>query len=365
MRKPMYHQIYEDLKKKIKEGEFPPNEAFPTQVELANIYGTSEITTRRALSELVNEGFIYRIRGKGTFINDNFSVEPESIIKRIYLLCKNIEIDFFNHPFFSDMLNGIHDICTQNNIHFSIYDIGETSSLPDSEDAAFILLPIHFDGAFKDELSYLKNSNRKMITIHFIYPHLKIPYLVVDNFSGGFIATQHLLSLGHRRIGIVLTGKSILEMNQEFSLRLQGYRQALLQDQIPFDQDLVRIIKGDRDTEEIGSRGFRELINLKDPPTAIFFTSDYEAIGGLKEARKNGISVPDEISIVGYDDILPGRFYYPRLTTLNQNTYELGKRAVELLLFEEDEHQMNRDLKEQILPRLIIRESSCKPKNKE
>src|SRR5690606_11368717 len=127
---------------------------------------------------------------------------------------------------------------------------------------------------------------------------------------------------------------SLLEMSKEFTLRLQGYRQALLQNQIQFDPELVYVTEVEFETEEMGYRGFNHLMELTNTPTALFFTSDCKAAGAMRAARERRLSIPDDISIVGYDDIVTSEYLMPGLTTINQNTYKVGKRAAEILLFE-------------------------------
>lgn len=363
IKKPLYQQIIDDLKDKIMKGKFSPNDPFPTQIELAKLYGTSEITSRRALTELANEGLIYRIRGKGTFIHDKKTHLPKEEtppqLKRLFFIYKNVEVQSFNHRFYSDMFKGIQEVCQQNNVEFHLINIGETFDLPRYDDAGYIFLSVESDENYSKALTQWKKENKKIMTVHTFYPHLQIPYVVVDNYSGGFLATQHLLSFGHQRIGIVVTGNSLLEMSKEFTLRLQGYRQALLQNQIQFDPELVYVTEGEFESEEMGYKGLNHLMKLTNPPTAIFFTSDCKAVGAMRAASEMGLSIPDDISIVGYDDLVTSEYLMPGLTTINQNTYKVGKRAAEILLFEWDHTLSNGYLKDEIMPKLVVRGSTA------
>jgi len=353
---PMYRYIMNDIKKRIEAGELKPHDPLPTQIELAKQYNTSEITSRRALSDLMQEGYVYRIRGKGSFIQETAAQDGPKPIRTLFFAYRNQEIRDFNHPFFSDMFAGIKAACTENGIDFHMWNIGDDYVLPDDPNAGIILLTTN-DAFDQTYLSRWQKENRKLLTVHFYYPHLGIPYVIVDNLTGGYLATQHLLSLGHRRIGVILTGNSILELNQEFSLRLQGYRLALSQRQIPFDPSLVAVMSGGVELVGMGSEGFKRLMELNDPPTAIFATSDYKAIGAIQAAREAGLRVPEEISVVGYDDVKVSEYTYPTLTTVNQNTYKLGERAAEILLFEMKDGE-TRLLKDEIVPTLVHRSST-------
>lgn len=355
---PMYQYVINDIKRKIESGELKPHDPLPSQIELAKAYNTSEITSRRALSDLVQEGYVYRIRGKGSFIQENpVQAAGAKPIRTIYFAHLSHTVESFDHRFFSDMFDGIRAICEENGIAFYLWDIGQDYELPDDPYAGIVLHTASANDSFDpDRLRAWQREGRRIVTVHFYYPHLGIPYVIVDNLTGGYLATQHLLSHGHRRIGIVVTGDSILEVNQEFSLRLQGYRLALSQHQIPFDPELIACVSGSDEREAMGEEGFARLMQLADPPTAIFATSDYKALGAIRAARRAGLRVPEQISIMGFDDVKVSEFTHPRLSTVNQNTRKLGERAAEMLLFEMKDGSGL--LKDEIVPTLIPRNST-------
>ncbi|SFJ33260.1 LacI family transcriptional regulator [Paenibacillus sp. UNC496MF] len=352
---PMYQYIMDDIKRKIETGRLKPHDQLPPQIDLANQYGTSEITTRRALSELVLAGYVYRIRGKGSFVQEHSAPSGAQAMREIYFVHRDHDATNFNHPFFTDMFQGIRDVCARNGIGFHVWDMGEDYALPEDKQAGIVLL-----GNPSFDLSRLaawQTEGRKIVTVHFYYPHLGIPYVIVDNLTGGYLATQHLISHGHRRIGIILTGASILELNQEFSLRLQGYKLALSQHQIPFDPELVSVVSGEVESTSMGRTGFKQLMALPNPPTAVFATSDYKAMGALNGARELGLIVPEDVSVMGYDDVLISALTNPGLSTVNQNTRKLGERSAEILLFELKDAEV-RSVKDEIVPALVIRGST-------
>ncbi len=100
------------------------------------------------------------------------------------------------------------------------------------------------------------------------------------------MATQHLLSLGHERIGIILTGKSLLDINQEFSLRLEGYKSALSQHQVAFNPSYVYVADGEKEREDMGYDGMNHFLSLPERPTAVFATSDFKALGCYRASGK-------------------------------------------------------------------------------
>lgn len=365
-RKHVYQHIIEDLKRQIAEGKIRHNEPLPTQIELARMYNTSEITSRRALAELANEGIISRTRGKGSFLKQETErtayngLQQRAELSQIYFVYNNEIASAYHHRFFSDLLTGIKEECELHGIPFYIWGMDDEFQMPEGDDIGIILHP-HLKNGNEMPLDLLrqwKEEGKRLVTVHFYYPHLQIPYVIVDNFVGGYLATEHLLSLGHERIGIILTGKSPVEMNQEFALRLQGYKLALTQHRVAFDLELVCVLDGERESEQMGAEGLNRLMSLEQRPTAIFATSDSKAIGAIKAAGKRGLLVPDDVSIIGYDDILVSQFTIPSLTTINQNTLLLGKRAAQILLFERKSEQM----RDEIVPQLIIRSSTGEAK---
>ena len=181
------------------------------------------------------------------------------------------------------------------------------------------------------------------------------PYSAVgiDNYRGGYLATDHLVALGHRRIGMVAGRFSITDRSFH---RWHGYKRCLSDHAIPYDKTLLvqtdYSLSGGRDA-------IRQLLMLPEPPTAVFCSNDYIALGAIKGAREAGLSLPRELSIVGFDDMQTASYMVPALTTIHQPAYEMGRRAAELLLRLTD----NREKPVQVMleTALIVRESSAAP----
>jgi DNA-binding LacI/PurR family transcriptional regulator len=156
--------------------------------------------------------------------------------------------------------------------------------------------------------------------------HHAFPNVVVDDVAGGEMATRHLIELGHRRIGFI--GDRPPEFSFEWSRdRTHGYERALERARIPMRPEYVR--EGTRSLHVARSIA-TELLRLPEPPTAIFAASDTQALGVLDAARALGIGVPEELSIVGFDDVEVAA--YVGLTTVRQPLHESGRRGGELLL---------------------------------
>lgn len=175
--------------------------------------------------------------------------------------------------------------------------------------------------------------------------------VLIDNFSGGYAATSHLLELGHVRIGCI-TGPSTITPSGE---RLHGYLRALQDRSLEIDEKLI--VVGDFRSES-GREGLVKLMSLAEPPTAIFACNDIMAIGALAGARDMEIDVPAQLSLVGFDDIALASLVIPHLTTISQPKHDLGETGARLLL--ERIKKSSRKTSKVILDSvLVVRESSA------
>ncbi|MFZ5825723.1 MAG: LacI family DNA-binding transcriptional regulator [Bacillota bacterium] len=155
--------------------------------------------------------------------------------------------------------------------------------------------------------------------------HETSPFVDVDNASGAYMAVTHLIHLGHRRIGLV-NGPLGLANSRE---RQRGYQQALEHAGIPFDPDLV--VSG-QFGEDSGYQLVQHFWNLPAPPTGFFVCADLTAIGVMRGIQQRGYSIPDDISVVGFDGVSLGQYLNPPLTTMNQHADRKGTVAADLLL---------------------------------
>lgn len=155
-------------------------------------------------------------------------------------------------------------------------------------------------------------------------PDLTADCVLIDNAEGGRLAIEHLLALGHRRIGCI-AGPAALSPGLD---RLAGYRQALHAARLAPDDALI--VNGDFH-DRGGYAAAQALLSLPDPPTAIFAGNDLMALGAMAAAHAAGVQIPAELSIVGFDDIHLAAFLNPPLTTVAQPKHELGVLAAEML----------------------------------
>ncbi len=182
--------------------------------------------------------------------------------------------------------------------------------------------------------------------------HPLLSRVVVDNVAGGFLATQHLIKLGHRKIGLV---SDYLDspFNSPVKDRYIGYRNALREAGISFVPEYHRqAIHGREEAYQVGC----DLLGLPDPPTAVFAYSDTQAIGILDAARELNIAVPQQLSIIGFDNIDAAEFL--QLTTVRQSLFDSGVQGAKLLL--KQMHSEPTEPQEILLPlQLIARQTTA------
>ena len=151
------------------------------------------------------------------------------------------------------------------------------------------------------------------------------PSILPGETVGGFNATDHLVRHGHRRIGLI-NGEPWMDASAE---RLQGYRDALATADIPFDPELVHY--GDW-LPDSGRQHLRTLMAMPRRPSAIFCGNDLMAVGAMQAATETGLRIPDDLSIIGYDDQVIAAYTRPPLTTVTLPNYEMGRKAAEILI---------------------------------
>ena len=176
-----------------------------------------------------------------------------------------------------------------------------------------------------DSLDYLLQRNMPVVMIDRNVPNVEGDAVLTDHQLGGYLATRHLLELGHTQIACI-AGPSSITPSAE---RIIGYRRALEEAGLPFDEKLV--IRGDYHAQS-GMDITNSLLKMNPRPTAIFALNDLMAIGALRAAAEVGYSIPKDLAVVGYDDLEIARFTNPPLTTIAQAKKEIGAQAVNLLV---------------------------------
>jgi LacI family transcriptional regulator len=184
-------------------------------------------------------------------------------------------------------------------------------------------------------------------------PTMDSPTIGATNWAGGLAATEHLIQLGHRRIGFVHGPKQLLCSRARFD----GYRAALEAAGIPFDRALIH--DGDF-YHQSGFDAVKQFLALDDRPTAVFASSDQMAFGAYEAIRQHGLRIPDDVNIVGFDDLPESRWTSPPLTTVRQPLAEMGALAARTVLDMAAGNEVDSPRLE-LATELVVRESTAAP----
>jgi LacI family transcriptional regulator len=200
-----------------------------------------------------------------------------------------------------------------------------------------------------DPLLHELAEDRFPLILHGRPDDCEFPCVDVDNQSGAYQAVSHLIGLGHRRIGFISNAPLSYSGTQD---RFAGYRQALGEHNLSLEEDLVRTANF---VPESGQVAMEKLVELSEPPTAVFVASDVVAVGALNAILNSGRRVPEDMALIGFDDIFLAAYTRPPLTTVRVPAYGLGWTAAEILitLIEGDEDVLSVTLEAE----LVIRES--------
>lgn len=237
---------------------------------------------------------------------------------------------FFTYPSFVDRLRGVAERLASTNLELVIYNIDTVSKR--DHNLATLPLTRRLDGLIVmslplDEVTIQRLLKSNLETIMINAPHPSINSVEVDDVLGGQMAALHLLGAGHKRYVFMGDGSVPPYVIDTTMLRLRGFCTTLAHNGIKLGEDNIVLIPYGMETARQHAHSILERAH---PPTAIFAASDAQAIGILKAAREKGLRVPDDLAVVGYDDIAIAD--YIGLTTVRQPLEESGRIAVDLLL---------------------------------
>ncbi|WP_369018255.1 LacI family DNA-binding transcriptional regulator [Thermatribacter velox] len=268
-----------------------------------------------------------------------------------------VVISDVSNPFFGSVISGIENILREEGYCVLLYNANEDAQR--EEEVFKVLLERRVDGViitpvdesnFSALLSLLQKANIPCVFLARYAKNIPVSYVIADDLLGSFLATEHLLKKGHKRI-LYLGGPPFLTTSQE---RIQGYKKALEQYGLPSDENLI---KPSRAKMEDGYKIVKEALFQKLEFTAIASFNDYLAFGALRALRENGLSVPRDVAVVGYDDVEFASISWVPLTTVRMPKYELGVEAAKILL----SHIRGEaeSIKKVVLkPKLIVRSST-------
>lgn len=259
-------------------------------------------------------------------------------------------------------LLGIQDICSARNYSCRV---ASSQFLPEEERIA--LHRFHeqrIDGLIlcgldKNNVQYVRNLEKEDIPCIVLWeiPDENLNYIGIDNERSAYVGMRYLMDLGHRRIGLLLGPIACASRNFN---RLVGYKKALAEVAVPFDEELVRV---QPPSFLLGKESMRAFLKLREPPTAVLCANDYLAIGAIRAITETGLNVPNDISVCGFDDVDVAAYCNPPLTTIKTPCYQMGKMAAEMII---DSLETQKPLRVQYVldTELVVRATCNRPMNK-
>lgn len=352
---PLNIQIAEDIRQKISLGHPKIGEKLPSQSELASSYGVSLITIKKAVARLVNDGVLFSRVGKGTYVASRFAQVDITKHKTLGLVLKDLK-----SPFFSLIVYSVEESASKNGYDILLSSSSDRKEKEDSQIRHFrrlgvdglIIASMEPNHRATELIRKLHDEDFPFVMVSYVEDS-DICYVGTDHEYGAFIATEHLIKLGYEKLGYISGEKR----NPLGDLRAKGFRRALEQYGLAYREDFVFHLRleGEWNHYQSGYEIGQEFVGLSERPGAIFAYNDLSALGFEQAVLAGGLKVPDDVAIIGFDDIERDLDAPVPLTTVHQPTTRVGTVAIETLI--------NRiegvDTETRILlkPRIVVRES--------
>ncbi|MCS7264864.1 MAG: GntR family transcriptional regulator [Armatimonadetes bacterium] len=371
--KPIYWQVKEMLRASIKRGELKSGDVLPGRLELCRLLGTNRPAVDRAIAELVREGFLVSIKGKGTFVADISSRERTGVLTFAVVWFEpvapqdrdrvRLDSSLYDNIYWGPLLRGISYAAADLEVQL-VFRHCPPDKIAEFRQASKVDGIIALAPYVKDEeiLNFMRQQHIPFVATSCSFPDESLPCVDTDNFEGVRQALQHLWDLGHRQIGVV-----DLALNSCDSLRRwEAFRQ-FMGEKIDRDRDFfdprwaILLPTYPCGSPETVIQWMVSLLKQMPLPTAILAVTYEMTLVTLKSLQQCGVSVPQQVSLVGFDDPTSAAFLEPPLTTVRQPLEALGRRAVQKL-YEALKEGVMPEGTELLKPELVVRQSTAPPR---
>ncbi|MDD5645322.1 MAG: GntR family transcriptional regulator [bacterium] len=356
----LHRQFAETLKKDLAAGKYKNAEMIPSERVLVGKYKISRSTVRKALSRLVSEGWLYSVPGTGTFVSENFpgefsSARSKSKSVACILKTSNSPLD---SPYYSKIFRSMQDEAAESGYHLSFYSFVRESRA----ELVKVVKERKLDGVIiigymgRNIILDVYRNKIPMVLIDNQLDRKGVTAIVPDNYGGAFRATSYLIGLGHKAVWFMGGDMKDCAVEERF----RGYRDALKHSGISFSPEYC--IKSHYRVND-GYNSMVKILRSGKVPSAVLCINDESAVGALKAIReKSSLSVPEDISLLGFDDIDWVSHTNPPLTTVRVQKEEMGRMAIEFLIrqIEKDNYSGAKI----IVPTELVIRSSCSKHSK-
>lgn len=356
-------QLKAILVEKIKTGEYIPGEKIPSERDLSEIYGVSRISARQTLTEMIAADYLFRIPGRGTFVE-----RADQIARKLQRGSFSVAFVInrswysFAQPGYGRILEGVERALRRRGykvFFLTREDNGQVEQMSldlkkRGEDGfgGYILVGPTQD----DVIEYFKRAQVPFILLDAQTSLPGVNCVCMDYFDGAIQAVKYLVKLGHREIGYI---------GLEHSEKYRGYLEALHEARLKANPDYVEFISVDGEERpgfQHGKEAMQRLLQKNTLPTALHITNDVVVLGALEVLKREGLKVPDDISLIGCDDIDIYGQAEPPLTTVCTDLEDFGAVGVQRLFsLMENPQQTSQTIK---VPLQLIIRGSAGPKIK-
>ncbi|EGK07429.1 GntR family transcriptional regulator [Kroppenstedtia eburnea] len=363
--RPKYQQLKNEIEKWIRSGKFQPGEKIPSELELAEQFGFSRQTVRLAISELVHEKWLYKVQGKGTFLTDTLPIK-EGLDPQSHLI--GVITTYISDYIFPSIIRGIESHLSPEG--YSILLLNTDNDLEKEAAALKTVMDKQVDGLIIEPTqSAYPNPNLNLyftllekqiplVMLHSSYLELSVRSIRSNDRTGGYLAAKHLIDRGHSRLGGIFKADDL-----QGKYRFKGYLEAIQAHSLPFHPESVQFYTTEQ-RKQAAAQYVQLIVDSQiQPPTGIVCYNDEIAFDLVKELKQVNLQVPEDISIVSFDNSQLAEAGEVKLTTVHHPKFQMGVKAAECIL--QDIRQLRAGKKEILEdyvfePELIIR-SSTKP----
>jgi DNA-binding LacI/PurR family transcriptional regulator len=321
---PLYYQVKEKLKQKIQQGEFMPGARLNSEYELMKQYNFSRNTARQALTALVNEGYAFRVHGKGTFVTLDVPDQPENRKNSIgFILCNRK----FDLPVYAETLRGIDSVARQNRKHLFFTELENFTT---KHQLPLMITDRAVDGVVitglvsQQILDTLEEIKLPYVLIGVMPPDGSKYIVIADHRADAKLGIDHLLQNGHREIAFINGNAAYLQYRELESGVKRGLEQAGV-------LESCTVHRCESFSEQEAFEQMLQLLKDPKPVSAVFAANPDMTRGVVKAVERMGLKIPEDISVIGYGNSKDLKRHNPSITLIAPKPFELAGLATGIL----------------------------------
>ncbi len=331
--KPKYQIIIDDLKSYILSGTYKAGEKIPSEFALQEEYNVSRQTIRKAILDLSNEGFLRSEKGSGTYVSTQYRSRTGGKIMNKTI---GVITTYISDYIFPSIIRGIESRLNEDN--YSLLLASTNNDISQEKKALEMMLSFGVDGliieptrsnVYNPNIAYylsFKEQEVPFTMINAYYEELEVPFFCLDDVQSSYLATRELIAKGHTQIGIIAKMDDL-----QGKYRMKGFIRALGEAKLRFQQE--HVLSFDTATKSDLSANLEVYLNdNRDDLTALVCYNDEVGLEVVHVCRKMGISIPDELSIIGQDNSYIAKNANIKLTTLTHPQEQMGRDAADWVI---------------------------------